>query len=258
MKAVDLSQTLRLVIPTTNLPQRIGGRLQRYPVAHRGATLGIQGVGRMRRRRQIDAYLQAHERRYLRVGSGSHTDPGWLSVDLVPVSRSIVFMDVTKRFPLPTASFDAMQCEHVIEHLSYAGGQVMLGEIRRVLRPGGILRIATPNLDLVSRLIRGTDGDHELATYVQRLNAADDSPAEGTQITNPAFTANRLVRDWGHTFLYNEQTLRDSLGKAGFSELVTVRPGDSAHEELRAIDRHGREIGAVNNQLETLALEATA
>jgi SAM-dependent methyltransferase len=244
--------------PSTNIPQRIGGRLQRYPAAYQAATLGLQALGLARRRRQIRAYLDTHERRYLRVGSGSHTDPGWLSVDLVPVSLGVVFMDVTKPFPLPPASFDAVQCEHVIEHIPYAAGQVMLTEIRRVLRPGATLRIATPNLDLVARLIRGTEDDPALAAYVEQSNRRFGGDAELSEPANPAFTANRLVRNWGHTFLYNEATLRGALLATGFSEIVTVAPGESSHPELRGVDRHDQEIGKESNELETLALEATA
>ncbi len=244
--------------PSTNIPQRIGGRLQRYPTAYQAATLGLQALGRARRRRQIANYLSTHERRYLRVGSGSHTDPGWLSVDLVPVSLGVVFMDVTKTFPLPTDSFDAVQCEHVIEHLPYAAGQVMLAEIHRVLRPGATLRIATPNLDLVARLIRGGEDDPALAAYVEQSNRRYGSPDELTEVANPAFTANRLARNWGHTFLYDEATLRGALLSTGFSEIATATPGESSHPELRGVDRHEQEIGPENNELETLALEATA
>ncbi len=227
-------------------------------MAHQAATLGLQALGLARRRRQILAYIDTHEHRYLRVGSGSHTDPDWLSVDLVPVNLSVVFMDVTKRFPLPSECFSAVQCEHVIEHISYASGGAMLREIHRVLRPGGILRIATPNLDLVGRMIGSTNDDPVLAAYVERSNRRFGSTDEMTELTNPAFTANRLVREWGHTFLYNEPTLRSALTQAGFSAIVTVAPGESSHSELRGIDRHEQEIGKENNELETLALEATA
>ncbi|HEX4187707.1 MAG TPA: methyltransferase domain-containing protein, partial [Solirubrobacteraceae bacterium] len=139
----------------TNVLQQAGARLQRYPLLYAAAALGLQGVGRVRRRRQIANYLRAHERRYLRIGSGSHTDPGWLSTDLLPVALDVVFMDATKAFPFPSGSFDAVQCEHVIEHVAHEAGIAMLTECRRVLRPGGVLRIATPNLELVRRLFEG-------------------------------------------------------------------------------------------------------
>jgi SAM-dependent methyltransferase len=133
--------------------QRIGGALQSFPTLYGAASLAIRTVGLARRDRQIAAYLASSEPRLLRIGSGSYVDAGWLSTDLLPVRRSIVYMDATRPFPLPDESFDAVQCEHVIEHVSFDAGGLMLAECHRVLRKGAVLRIATPNTDLVRRLL---------------------------------------------------------------------------------------------------------
>jgi predicted SAM-dependent methyltransferase len=238
--------------------QRIGASLRRYPAAHRAATLGVQALALARRNRQINAYLEANERRYLRIGSGSHTDPGWLSVDLLPVRLDVVFMDGTKRFPLPSASFDAIQCEHVIEHIGYESGLAMLRECHRVLRKGGALRLATPNLELVRRLLEDPAGDPPVAPYVKWSNETFGTAVELQDPHNAAFAANRLMREWGHTFIYDERTLRLALTAAGFSEIVRVAPGESSHAELSRVDRHEEEVGKASNELETLALKATA
>lgn len=238
--------------------QRIGGNLQRFPIAYRAAALGIRAVGLMRRKRQIAAYLEANQRRYLRIGSGSHTDPGWLSVDVLPVSPSVVFMDATKPFPLPAQSFDAVQFEHVIQIFSYQSGLAALSECRRVLRSGGILRVSTPSFDLVRRLLDSSDDDPALAAYAEWSNRKFGTPAEQRDVSNAAFTANRLVRSWGNSSMYDEPTLRRALETAGFSEIVSVMPGESQYPELQGADRHHEEIGKEPNDLETLALEATA
>lgn len=47
-------------------------------------------------------------------------------------------------FPLPDASFDAVLCSQVLEHVFTP--EKFLGEIRRVLRPGGTLLLAVPFL----------------------------------------------------------------------------------------------------------------
>ena len=63
-----------------------------------------------------------------------------------PRGPQFVYMDATALFPLPDASFDYIFSEHVIEHMSYADGGRMLRECLGVLKPGGRIRIATPNL----------------------------------------------------------------------------------------------------------------
>jgi SAM-dependent methyltransferase len=47
-----------------------------------------------------------------------------------------------RAFPFPAASFDAVLCSQVLEHVFTP--EVFLGEIRRVLRPGGRLLLAVP------------------------------------------------------------------------------------------------------------------
>jgi predicted SAM-dependent methyltransferase len=241
-----------------NTPQRIGAALQRVPPAHWTAAMALRLIGLRRRPRQVERYLAANERRRLRLGSGRHTDPGWLSTDLLPVSLRVVFMDVTKPFPLPSASFDVIHCEHVIEHLGYDGGLAMLGECHRVLRPGGVLRIATPDLALVARLVADGADDPALTDYVRWSNGTYGTAAERRDTANAAFVANRMVRNWGHTFIYDDATLGAALAAAGFHDIVAVTPCESSHPELRGVDRHHEEIGVAANELETLALEATA
>lgn len=50
-----------------------------------------------------------------------------------------------EKLELPGASFDVITLRHVIEHVSDPAA--LLSEIRRILKPGGFLCIATPNAD---------------------------------------------------------------------------------------------------------------
>lgn len=45
----------------------------------------------------------------------------------------------------PERMFDVINCIGVIEHILVAEGQRVLGELRQLLRPGGVLLIAKPN-----------------------------------------------------------------------------------------------------------------
>ena len=237
---------------------RVRVTLRRVPLARWTWDTAFKAIKLARRRGQVARYLNAHEQRYLRLGSGTHTDPDWLSVDIRLDPPGVVFMDVTKPLPLPSGSFDAVQCEHVIEHISYEAGLAMLSECHRVLRTGGTVRIATPNLDLISRLINAGDTDPALKSYVEWSNSQFGTPAERRDTWNPAFAANRMVRHFGHAFIYDETTLRGALTAAGFRDVIPVTPGVSSHAELQGIDRHHEEIGKQWDDLETLALEGTA
>ncbi|MCS6997629.1 MAG: methyltransferase domain-containing protein [Casimicrobiaceae bacterium] len=56
--------------------------------------------------------------------------------------------------PLPTASFDAAFLVEVVEHLDDAQLAPILGEMHRLLKPGGRLVISTPNSEDLSQSMR--------------------------------------------------------------------------------------------------------
>ena len=58
---------------------------------------------------------------------------------------SQVVHDITERFDLPDNSVDEVLSEHVLEHLPLAAWPDVLYEVHRVLKPGGILRLALPD-----------------------------------------------------------------------------------------------------------------
>lgn len=60
--------------------------------------------------------------------------------------------DLGKQLPYPAGSFDVAYHSHVLEHFSREAGQRLLRECWRVLRTGGILRIAVPDLEQIARL----------------------------------------------------------------------------------------------------------
>ncbi len=166
-------------------------------------------------------------------------------------------MDATKPFPLPTGSFDRIVCEHMIEHLDLRGARAMLAECLRVLRPGGVLRVATPNLERLISVFEHCDTDEESREYVTFMNSTNPYIPE-TDRGNPAYMLNRMVRDWGHQFLYDESTLRRLLIEEGFTNIVRSEVGQSRHSDLNGVERHQEEIGDGHNELETMVLEASA
>jgi SAM-dependent methyltransferase len=71
-------------------------------------------------------------------------------------------IDMTARFDFPTASFDYVISIEGIEHIE--NHFVFLREVRRVLKPGGIFILTTPNVSsLESRWKFFTSGFHQLA-----------------------------------------------------------------------------------------------
>ena len=167
----------------------------------------------------VERYLDSHDAPRLQLGCGTRLLDGWLNSDFSPRTSESIRIDATKRLPFDDATFVHVYSEHMIEHLDYVAGQHLLGEIRRVLRPGGRLRISTPDLARLLALFGRADGytDDERA-YVE-LIIEQYVPGVDPSEANPVFVLNNNVRQWGHQFLYDRPTFRSALEQAGFDQI---------------------------------------
>jgi hypothetical protein len=52
------------------------------------------------------------------------------------------------------------------------------------------------------------------------------------------FNLNKAFRGWGHQFLYNAAALEATLREAGFALIERSAYGESAHPELRSLEKH--------------------
>lgn len=200
----------------------------------------------------IEEYLASHDVRKLQLGAGTNILEGWLNTDLSPSSASVCYLDTTRRFPFADESFEYVFSEHHIEHITYKEGLFTLRECYRVLRPGGIIRLATPDLGVLLGLY--TPEPDELQQRYIRFIAERFLP--GIQTPRPAFVINNAFHNWGHQFLYDRATLQQALTEAGFLDISFTRPGESNNRHLRQIERHGQFIGDEEiNQFETMVVE---
>ena len=46
----------------------------------------------------------------------------WLNCDISPLSKDVIFTDVSKRFPFDDNFFDYIYSEHMIEHITFEEG----------------------------------------------------------------------------------------------------------------------------------------
>jgi predicted SAM-dependent methyltransferase len=196
----------------------------------------------------VSRYLKTHAVRKLQIGAHVCVLPGWLNTDLYPLSISAVALDATKTFPLPDASFDYVFSEHQLEHIDYSGALNMLKECRRILRPGGKIRLAVPSLDRLVELIQAT------RTEVQDryIRYSTDFWWPSVQNPGPCFAFNSAFMNWGHKFLYDQATLRNALETSGFTRTQFFAPGVSDDPNLTGIEVRVSEMDVY----ETLVVQA--
>ena len=88
----------------------------------------------------------------LNLGCGSRFDPEWINVDASSSSPFVRAHDLSKGLPFADDSFRVVYHSHFLEHLPKKKALPFLQECYRVLEPGGILRIAVPDLEQLARL----------------------------------------------------------------------------------------------------------
>jgi SAM-dependent methyltransferase len=186
----------------------------------------------------LSRYLKTHAVRKLQIGAHTCALPGWLNTDLYPLSISAVSLDATKTFPLPDASFDYVFSEHQLEHIAYSEALSMLRECRRILRPGGKIRLAVPSLDCLLELVRPARTDLQ-ERYI-RYSAEFSWPS--VENPGPCFAFNGTFMDWGHKFIYDKTTLRDTLETTGFTRTQFFTPSVSDDPNLTGIEMRVSEI----------------
>jgi predicted SAM-dependent methyltransferase len=166
-------------------------------------------VGPIATRRYVRNWLATTEHRILNLGGGGNCMPDCLTVDIDP--RADAYVDVTSQLPFEDASIDAIFCEEVIEHVDLSLGQDLLRECWRVLVPGGVLRLTTPDLDWFA-------------------GRASRTPA-GCNDINTIFYAHE------HRYLYTQQALKSSCQAAGLIN-IKVSSYRDAHSRLGYLDSH--------------------
>jgi len=174
----------------------------------------------------------------LNIGCGDNLLQGWINADVAPAHTGVIQMDARIRLPYDDGELEAVFTEHMIEHMHRNEAQLFLRECVRVLSPSGWLRIATPDLALVVAAYQGAIWN-AMPSYITYYTGSPDDRVG---------YINRMMHDWGHTFLWDEASLRAELEHAGFTSVMRDTPN--------LLHGHGKILGEANNNLETLTLLA--
>jgi predicted SAM-dependent methyltransferase len=163
-------------------------------------------------RRKADRLLRGGAPLRLHLGAGAHHPAGWVNVDVIGMAPDVRW-DLRKRLPFPDGSVQAVHLEHVLEHFPLGAVLDLLEECRRVLAPGGIVRVGVPDF---GRYIESYAGD---GAFVDRQR-----PGRPTRL----IAVGEVALDHGHRSVWDGETLEFVLRDAGFEDARRRAFGDSA------------------------------
>ncbi|HXQ16715.1 MAG TPA: methyltransferase domain-containing protein [Caulobacteraceae bacterium] len=212
--------------------------LARWDLGLLGARLRGALTGQRAKLRRFVAAREAPVLLNLGAGPRGIEDAHWVNVDGAP-DRGVQFLvDFGRPLPFDDGVFDGVFCEHVLEHFTQTDGERLAREVRRILKPGGVLRVIVPDAEFVLR------------SYFEApaALAAERSGGEGTAME----AVNAYFRQrYEHQFMYDWPTLSLTLRRAGFGGIRRSCFRDSAGCARLRIDdeKYARE---------SLYVEATA
>ncbi|HEV7913624.1 MAG TPA: methyltransferase domain-containing protein [Albitalea sp.] len=178
------------------------------------------------------------EARRLHWGCGPRPAPGWINADLRALDGVDLVGDIRDGLALRDAAVDCAVAIHALQDLPWLDIPAALGELRRVIRPGGVLRLSLPDMDRAIDAYRRGD-----AAYFHVPD--DDAQSVGAKLVA------QLIWYGSTRTPFNFDCARELLERAGFREVrrCAFHLTHSVHPDIVSLDDRERE---------SLFVEATA
>jgi predicted SAM-dependent methyltransferase len=143
---------------------------------------------------------------------------GWVNVDVEGAAADFL-VDITRPLRLPDDYFDALYGSEVIEHIDLNQGRRFLAEAYRVLKPGGVIRLTTPDAPEICRVYLGTNPCVGVDDFRNGWLEGEFSPE---------IWVNSQFNGYGHKHVYSFESLAQELGHAGFTQIRRCSPQQTA------------------------------
>ena len=165
---------------------------------------------------------------YVNIGCGPNPLSGWINLDMARGDGIDIVWDLRDGLPFLAESCTAVFGEHVIEHMSKEDARQLLRECHRVLQPGGLIRLSTPD---AARYLHSYSGDGEFLRH----------PSFSMPMETPMDRINQVMREFGqHLWIYDAKSLMLLLRQTGFASAVEQKFRESLRPRLQNIDSEER------------------
>lgn len=134
-------------------------------------------------------------------------------------ANHIEYGDIVKGLAIQDGVVEVLYASHVLEHLDREEVSVFLKEAKRLLRPGGILRLAVPDIRLhVEEYLESRDADR----FIEATLLAQPKPRSLASRLRLLLMGGRH-----HHWMYDGESLSRALIKSGFHDPRVLEPGQT-------------------------------
>jgi predicted SAM-dependent methyltransferase len=147
------------------------------------------------------------------LGCGSRKVEGWLNID---IADSDFDVDLGSPLPFADSAFEIIVCQQVIEHLDLKTELTpLLRELNRILRIGGVIWLACPDMRKVCESYVNDRGQSLLRARLQRWPNSNLDGMPSQHLINILFH-----QDGQHKNLFDYEMLAAILEASGFTSIA--------------------------------------
>lgn len=168
--------------------------------------------------------------RRLQFGCGAFPAPGWINANLEPGLGVDVRCDIRAGLPLRSDSLNYVASMHALCELPYLQIVPALRELRRLLEPGGVIRLGLPDLD------RAIDAYVKADLAYFSIPASETASLSGKFIVQMTWYGTNLL-------MFTEEFTHELLERAELRDITRCQPGRtvSAYPEIVELDNRPKE-----------------
>ena len=144
---------------------------------------------------------------------------------------------------IPDNSCSIVFCSHVFEHIPHVKLPMVISEINRVLKKDGVLRILTPDLEIIAKAYVEKDKEFFEKAKLEDTSIREDLGFGGMLMSfivsagQDTILLDRNLKEfisgYAHIYSYDFEMMKIMLSKLGFKKIVHSNFNDSSIAELR-------------------------
>lgn len=175
---------------------------------------------------EIKKYIDKNDQIRINLGCGSDIKEGWLNLDEYANSfcgdknninkQNLIQYDCRNGFPIKNNSVNLIYSSHFFEHLTPTEALNLYKDSFRILKNGGIFRIALPNIIKIMKAIFYEDLDYLTPLmHDERVMFKIEGKPNKIDFLNYC-----IYQHYEHKYIYDSEKVKEILEYVGFTKVT--------------------------------------